>query len=88
MGLLIYAANILNISIFNALSIGSGLVAAVLMCMKRDDIEIIIDITSKSLVKHQRQKIVAVIEVFRSKRLEGTPIPKCLLLSMPPMIPP
>ena len=47
------------------------------MCMKRDDIEIIIEITSKSLVKHQRQKIVAVIEVdIRSKRLEGTPIPK------------
>ena len=30
------AANILNISVFNALSIGSGLVAAVFLCMNRD----------------------------------------------------
>ena len=28
--------NILNISVFNALSIGSGLVAAIVLCMKRE----------------------------------------------------
>ena len=32
-----YTANLVNISIFNALSIGIGLVVAVLICMKRDD---------------------------------------------------
>ena len=30
-----YTANILTISVFNALSIGGGLVAAVFLCMKR-----------------------------------------------------
>ena len=33
------AANTLNISVFYALSIGSGLVAAVLLCIKRGQIE-------------------------------------------------
>ena len=35
------AADIVNILIFNALSIGEGLVAAVLLCMKRGDFEFI-----------------------------------------------
>ena len=30
-----YTANIVNISVFNALSVGSGFVAAVLLCIKR-----------------------------------------------------
>ena len=33
-----YTANIVTISVFNALSIGSSLVSAVLRCVKRDDI--------------------------------------------------
>ena len=33
-----YSANIVTLSVFNALSIGSGLVAAVLLCVKREDI--------------------------------------------------
>ena len=33
-----YTTNILNISVFNAFSIGGGPVAAVLLCIKRDDI--------------------------------------------------
>ena len=31
-----YSANIVIISVFNALSIGSGLIVAVFLCMKRD----------------------------------------------------
>ena len=33
---MLVTAGIVNISVFNALSIGSGLIAAVLLCMKRD----------------------------------------------------
>ena len=32
-----YTANIVNISVFNALSIGGGPIAAVLLCVKRGD---------------------------------------------------
>ena len=37
--MLVYTtANIVNISVFEALSIGSGLTAAVYLCVKQDDI--------------------------------------------------
>ena len=43
--------NIVIRSVFNALSIGSGLVAAVFLCMKRDDI--ILPLFSLLLLSHQ-----------------------------------
>ena len=53
-----YSANIVTLSVFNALSIGSGLVAAVLLCVKREDIlEFILEGQQYSQSKNHRSSL-------------------------------
>ena len=51
-----YTTNIVSISVFNSLSMGSGLVVAVFLCVKRDDIIICLGISFGFLLYYRYWK--------------------------------